>query len=162
LKAKRLAPGDPAPAFELTAQDGTVCRRADFAGSVVVVAFYPRDRGGLCTRQLDSYASAWDGIAGAGVSLVAISSQDVDSHRAFAAERAFPFRLLADPQRKAIAAWGVEGPLGLCRRASFIVDPDGIVRHAFVSRTGATYESGIEIADRLLDLTRTSGGTWSA
>jgi peroxiredoxin Q/BCP len=148
-----VVPGDRAPAFELAAQDGTICRLADFAGRPMVVAFYPRDRGSICTRQLDSYADAWDAIAAAGASLVAISTQDVDSHRAFAAERGFPFRLLADPERQAIAAWGVEGPLGLCRRASFVVDPSGVVCHASISRTGATYESGPDIAARLKALT---------
>lgn len=149
--------GESAREFELPTSDGSTYSLAGFRGRPLVVAFYPRDRGGVCTRQLTSYAAAWPDITATGASLVAISSQDMESHRRFAADRGFPFPLLADPDGRVIAAWGLEGPFGLARRASFVVDGGGIVRHAFVSRTGATYHTGADLAGRLATLASVAG-----
>lgn len=37
-----LAPGDPAPDFELSDQDGTPVRLSDLKGQTVVLYFYPK------------------------------------------------------------------------------------------------------------------------
>ena len=39
----RLAAGDPAPAFTLTADDGSVVSTESLAGSRYVLYFYPKD-----------------------------------------------------------------------------------------------------------------------
>ena len=38
-----LSAGDPAPDFELPADDGSTVRLADLAGTRVVLYFYPKD-----------------------------------------------------------------------------------------------------------------------
>ncbi|MEA2187505.1 MAG: thioredoxin-dependent peroxiredoxin, partial [Solirubrobacteraceae bacterium] len=38
-----LSPGDPAPDFELPADDGSTVRLADLRGKRVVLYFYPKD-----------------------------------------------------------------------------------------------------------------------
>ena len=40
--AQGLAPGDPAPPFELPGSDGNTHRLADYAGKTVVLAWFPK------------------------------------------------------------------------------------------------------------------------
>lgn len=42
VHAKDPAVGDPAPAFALTGSDGKVHRLADYRGSMVVLAWFPK------------------------------------------------------------------------------------------------------------------------
>jgi peroxiredoxin Q/BCP len=37
-----LQPGDPAPPFELSDQDGNTVRSADFSGRYLFIFFYPK------------------------------------------------------------------------------------------------------------------------
>ncbi|MFB3063105.1 MAG: redoxin domain-containing protein, partial [Gammaproteobacteria bacterium] len=45
-----------------------------------------------------------------------------------------PFLLLSDVEKEVIAAYGVNGPLGFgVRRATFLIDQDGIIRDAVLA-----------------------------
>ena len=46
-----LSPGDPAPPFELPADDGSTVDLAGLHGQRVVIYFYPKDDTPGCTRQ---------------------------------------------------------------------------------------------------------------
>jgi len=61
--------------------------------------------------------------------------------------------LLADPERKAIRAYGVLGPGGIVRRSIFIVDPEGIVRYRQVALLGLGYQD-VEDLKRSLERAR--------
>jgi len=84
-------------------------------------------------------------LTATGAELVAISTDEVASHERFVAAEDLPFRLLADVSGAAARTWGVAGSLGRCRRASFVVDAEGLVHSARVSRTGATFRSGEQL-----------------
>jgi thioredoxin-dependent peroxiredoxin len=43
MRDSMLSPGDPAPIFELPADDGTTVNLADLHGHRVVIYFYPKD-----------------------------------------------------------------------------------------------------------------------
>jgi peroxiredoxin Q/BCP len=133
--------GGRAPSVDLAATITDTWRLAEHAGQWVVLAFYPHDFGRLCTRQLAGYASIHDDLAAADAVLAVVSCDDLATHRRFTEQRGFPFPLLADPDGTAAAAWGVTGALRTAKRASFVIDPTGVVLDAFVSRTGATWRS---------------------
>ena len=141
MTQRRPRIGGPARSLDLAATTADSWRLAEHAGQWVLLAFYPRDFGRLCTRQLTAYASIHDDLAAADAVLAAVSCDDLASHRRFTEEHGFPFPLLADPDGTAAAAWGVTGPLHTTKRASFVIDRTGVVRDAFVSRTGATWRS---------------------
>jgi peroxiredoxin Q/BCP len=42
LSAADLAPGDPAPEFSLSGSDGKTHQLSDYAGKVVVLAWFPK------------------------------------------------------------------------------------------------------------------------
>jgi peroxiredoxin Q/BCP len=102
-----------------------------------------------CTRQLCGYRDDYELLAPAGVVVLAISPQDVDSHERWIAEKGFQFPLLSDVDMKIIDAYGVKAPVIGVRRSVFLLDSDGIVRWQTVKLVGATWPKAKELADVL-------------
>lgn len=130
-----LKAGDRAPDFTLPDQDGqpqSLSRLLE-AGPLVVY-FYPADFTPGCTKEACSIRDMHDEIAAAGMRVVGIAPQDAASHARFRDKHALPFTLLADPQKVAIRAYGVDGPLGVgVRRATFLVGADGRIANAVLA-----------------------------
>ena len=132
--------GDAAPDFELPGTGGKTYRLADYRGRKVVLAFYPGDFTAVCTKQFCSYRDQGDRLDQLGADVLGISPQSVDSHERFTEEKSLNVPLLADEDKEVAKAYGVlAGPM--VRRAIFVVDENGIVRHRKVTLAGLTYES---------------------
>jgi thioredoxin-dependent peroxiredoxin len=127
-----LKPGDRVPEFSLPDHDGReVSITSLLADGPLVIYFYPADFTPGCTREACSIRDMHDDIAAAGMRVVGISPQDAVSHARFREKHGLPFTLLADPDKTAIRAFGVDGPLGVgVRRATFLVAPDGVIQDA--------------------------------
>jgi peroxiredoxin Q/BCP len=146
----RVDVGDTAPDFDLPVTGGGNYRLSDHRGRWVVLAFYPGDFTAVCTRQFCSYRDRAEDLARLDADVVGISSQSIDSHERFVDEHDLTVPLLADPDRRAIDAYGVAGPRGLTRRSVFIIDPEGIVRHRHVALLGLRYQD-VEQLERALE-----------
>ena len=132
--------GDRAPEFELPGTGGKTYRLADYRGRKVILAFYPGDFTAVCTKQFCSYRDQGDQLDNLGADVLGISPQSVDSHERFTEEKRLNVPLLADEDKSVAKAYGVvAGPM--VRRAIFIVDEEGIVRHRKVTLAGLTYET---------------------
>jgi peroxiredoxin Q/BCP len=81
--------------------------------------------------------------------VVGISHQDVDSHRSFTAHHGLTVPLLADVDHEVGRAYGVAAPVLGTRRAAFILDEDGIVRHRVVHRLGLDFQNADDLAEAL-------------
>lgn len=150
-----LRPGDLAPDLDLPGwHDGEErrFRLSEHRGAPVVLAFYPGDDTPVCTRQLCSYSDGLDVLSGTGAQVWGVSAQDLASHRRFADKRGLRLPLLADVDRTAIRAYGVNGPLGHVKRSVFVVDADGRIAWSHVSTLGLTYRDTDEIAAVLRSL----------
>lgn len=140
----KLNVGDPAPGFELPGTGDKTYRLSDYRGRKVVLAFYPGDFTAVCTKQFCSYRDQSDKLDGLGAEVLGISPQSVDSHERFSEEKRLNVPLLADEDKAVARAYGVlAGPM--VRRAIFIVDEEGIVRHRKVTLAGLTYESADDL-----------------
>jgi peroxiredoxin Q/BCP len=136
----KLKLGDRAPEFELPGTGGKTYRLADYRGRKVILAFYPGDFTAVCTKQFCSYRDQSDKLDGLGAEVLGISPQSVDSHERFTEEKRLNVPLLADEDKSVARAYGVlAGPM--VRRAIFIVDEEGTIRHRKVTLAGLTYES---------------------
>jgi len=122
---------DIAPDFSLPGDDGEDFRLSEHVGERVLLVFYPGDNTPVCTRQLCEYRDGIEAFADLGVSVVGISSDDLDSHRAFRAKHDLPFVLLSDPDLKVAKLYGSKGMLGM-KRSVFLVDEQGVVRYEHV------------------------------
>jgi thioredoxin-dependent peroxiredoxin len=142
--AKSPQVGEQAPDFELPGTDGSF-RLSDHRGERVVLLFYPGDNTMVCTKQFCSYRDRPEDFASLGATVVGISSQDVDSHEAFAAKHSLNVPLLADrggDVAKLYSAWA--GPLGT-KRAVIVIDEQGVVRHRHDHRLGLDYQTVDEL-----------------
>jgi thioredoxin-dependent peroxiredoxin len=132
--------GDAAPDFELPGTEGKTYRLADYRGRKLVLAFYPGDFTAVCTKQFCSYRDEGERLDGLGAEVLGISPQSVESHERFVKEKSLNVPLLADEDKEVARAYGVlAGPM--VRRAIFVIDEEGIVRHRKVTIVGLSFES---------------------
>jgi len=135
----KIREGDQAPDVTLADQAGNDVALSSMLGSWVVVYFYPKDDTPGCTAESCSFRDSHEDFVDAGAVVVGISSDSVESHKAFAAKHSLPFTLLADVDGTARKAFGVGKTLGILPgRVTYVIDPDGIVRKVFSSQFGAT------------------------
>ena len=130
-----LKKGERAPDFALPDQDGRTRKLAELlAGEAMILYFYPADFTPGCTREACDLRDLHTQILGAGLRVVGISPQSVESHREFREEYSLPFTLLSDEDKTVIRAYGVDGPLGVgVRRATFLLDAKGKVLDAVLA-----------------------------
>jgi thioredoxin-dependent peroxiredoxin len=110
-KDSQLSVGDPAPDFAAMAVggdygEGAVVRLKDFRGSPLVLYFYPKDDTPGCTAQACGLRDAWSEFAG-GARIFGVSVDSSASHEKFIGKYQLPFPLLADPEKKVVADYGV-------------------------------------------------------
>ena len=122
-----LSPGDPAPDFELPADDGSTVRLADLRGKRVVLYFYPKDDTPGCTAQACSLRDAQADFDRVGAIVLGVSPDSVESHAKFRDKYALGFRLLSDRDHSAADAYGAWG-----EKTSYGKTSMGIIRSAFV------------------------------
>jgi thioredoxin-dependent peroxiredoxin len=122
-----LSSGDPAPDFELPADDGSTVRLADLLGKRVVVYFYPKDDTPGCTAQACSLRDAQADFDKVGATVLGVSPDSVESHAKFRDKYALGFRLLADQDHSMADAYGTWGEKTRYGKKSM-----GIIRSAFV------------------------------
>jgi peroxiredoxin Q/BCP len=125
--------GAQAPDFELETADGPV-RLADFAGSTLVLYFYPKDDTPGCTREAQDFSALAPEFAAAGATVLGVSKDSVKRHANFAKKYELAVRLGADPQGAVIERYGswIEKSLygrqymGI-DRSTFLIQ-DGVIR----------------------------------
>ncbi len=129
--------GDMAPDFTLPAAtmggvSQTPVKLSDLRGQTVVIAFYPRARTRGCTVQMqtyrDQFATLFNG--GQGVTVLAVSTDPVDTIAAWAKDEKFPMTFLSDREATVGQLYDVKYPaMNLLRRVLFVIGPDGRVTH---------------------------------
>src|SRR5947208_4927423 len=130
-----LAEGDKAPAFTLTADDGSKVKLADLQGSPVILYFYPRDDTPGCTREACAFRDRSQELKKLGANVFGVSPDDVASHVKFKGKYQLNFPLLADPDHKVaekFGAWREKNMYGNKKmgivRSTFLIDADGVVQ----------------------------------
>jgi peroxiredoxin Q/BCP len=131
--------GDVAPDFRLPGTGGREYALSDYRGRVVVLVFYPGDDTPVCTRQLVCYSNELAQFAELDAQVLAVSTQDVASHEAFAAKHRLTMPLLADVDKNVHRSYGILGVLDLPRRSVFVIDAGGVVRYAHRAVVGVTF-----------------------
>lgn len=130
-----LSPGSRAPDFTLRDHYGRdQSLAALLSNGPLILYFYPADFTPGCTTEACSIRDLQTDIQRAGLHVVGISPQSVDSHKRFREKYSLPFTLLADPDKKVIEQYGVDGPLGIgVRRGTFLIDQRGVIQDAVLA-----------------------------
>ena len=91
-------PGDRAPDFSLPSTEGELRLSDSLQQGRVLLAFYFEDATPTCSTEIEALKDAHETLRELGASVIAVSADSLDSHRAFA-ERlgGLPFALASDP-----------------------------------------------------------------
>jgi peroxiredoxin Q/BCP len=129
-----IEPGGRAPAFTLTADDGSKVRLADLKGRPVVVYFYPRDDTPGCTREACAFRDRQAELKKLGAQLLGISTDGTTSHGKFRDKYQLNFPLLSDADHavaEKYGAWREKNMYGKksigIQRSTYLIDSDGKV-----------------------------------
>ncbi len=135
-----LETGTKAPGFTLNDQHGKSISLTDFRGKKnLVVYFYPKDDTPGCTKESCAFRDHYTAFSDAGAEVIGISSDSEASHKAFADKHRLPFTLLSDLGGKVRQAFKIPTTFGLLPgRVSYVIDKQGVIRHAFNSQMNPT------------------------
>jgi len=134
----KLKPGDPAPDFTATTQDGRTVSLSDFKGSQVILYFYPRDDTPGCTKEACAFRDEFAAFRKKGAVILGVSIDSSKSHSKFIEKYKLPFILLADDDKKivqAYGAWGQKSFMGRkymgTHRVTFLIGADGKIKQVW-------------------------------
>jgi peroxiredoxin len=131
-----LPQGTPAPDFKLQATPDQAVSLRDLRGKPVILAFYPADWSPVCGDQMALYNEVLPEFRKFGAEILGISVDGTWCHLAFAKDRRLHFPLLADFEPKGAVArqYGAYNDAnGICERALFVLDAQGVIRWSYVS-----------------------------
>ncbi len=117
--------GFASPAWSGPDQDGKARSSSDYAGTWLLLYFYPKDDTPGCTIEACGFRDDYSALSGR-INIVGVSKDDVSSHKAFADKFNLPFPLIADAYKKMIGDYGIGTELP--KRTTFLIDPNGIIR----------------------------------
>jgi lipoyl-dependent peroxiredoxin subunit C len=134
--------GQPAPvhrldAYERGARAPTDFSLADHRGKWVVLFFYPRDFTFICPTELASFAERHEDFLDEHAVVVAASTDSYFSHKAWFESdprlAGVDYPVIADTAHELSRSYGVLMEDGATHRATFIIDPTGLLLHMSVN-----------------------------
>ena len=141
LEVGEVAPRVSAEAYVRDEDQPVQVEIGGATGSWTVLFFYPRDYAYSFPPELRGFADLQAAFALEGASLVAASTDSWHVHRAWFATSpgltGIRYPVVADPTHELARSFGVlndEDGAAFC--ATFVIDPEGIVRHAVTAVPG--------------------------
>jgi peroxiredoxin Q/BCP len=122
-----MNPGDLAPDFTLSDDEGNQRSLGEFlANGPVVLFFYPAAMTAGCTKESCHFRDLAKEFAEVGAQRVGISADTVAKQAEFTAKHSFDFPLLSDPDGVVATQFGVRRRLAVLpnRRQTFVIDTD--------------------------------------
>jgi len=160
-----LTVGDRFPDFELQGvvglekgQEFRAVTRADFPGKWLVVFYWPMDFTFVCPTEIAEFGKRNRDFADRDAQVLGVSTDTHYVHLAWRKDhpdlRALPYPMLADTRRELANELGIlHKAEGVALRATFVVDPDGIIR--FVSVNDLSVGRNVDEVLRVLDALQT-------
>jgi peroxiredoxin len=126
--------GTRAPDFALVNHDRQKVTLSGLRGSPVVLAFFPAAFSSVCTKELCAFRDSLGKLAAAGAKVFGVSVDTFFTLKAYHDQQQLTFPLLSDFNKQTIRDYDVFnedmiGLKGIAKRAVFVIDGDGIVRH---------------------------------
>ena len=158
-----LSVGAPFPQFKVKATVSTDLNNAftdidnnTYAGKWLVVFFYPKDFTFVCPTEIAAFGAMNAQFADRDAQVLAGSTDSEFVHHAWRTHhkdlKDLPFPMLADVKRELSSALGIlDANEGVAQRATFIVDPLGIIRFVYVTdlSVGRSPQEVLRVLDAL-------------
>lgn len=144
--------GQQAPDFTLVNQHGEQVTLSSYRGDKnVVLVFYPFAFSGICTGELCEIRDRLESFDNDSTVTLAVSCDSKFVQRVFADREGYTFSLLADywPHGGVARDYGIfVEEAGAAKRATFIIDKEGVVRWTVIHAIGeprdaASYEEAL-------------------
>ena len=119
--------GDSAPDINSIDQDGNSLKLKNFAGSKIILFFYPKANTPGCTAEACNLRDHYSELLDKGFEVIGVSADDPKKQLNFKEKQNLPFPLISDTDKKVINDYGVWGPKKFMGR-----EYDGIHRTTFV------------------------------
>jgi lipoyl-dependent peroxiredoxin subunit C len=127
-----------------------------YKGKWLVVFFYPKDFTFVCPTEITGFAKHNQAFLDRDAQLLTGSTDSEFVHHAWRTHHkdlnSLPFPMLADIKRELTSALGIlDKDAGVAQRATFIVDPQGIIRFVYVTdlSVGRNPEEVLRVLDAL-------------
>jgi len=126
--------GSLAPDFTLTSHERQPMTLSALRGRPTVLAFFPAAFSSVCTKELCTLRDSIGRLKRIDAQVIGISVDTPFALKAFHADQSLTFPLLSDFNKHVIREYGVfnedmVGLKGIAKRAVFVLDKDGVVRH---------------------------------
>ena len=126
--------GTTAPDFTLTNQDRQPVTLSAQRGTPVVLAFFPAAFSSVCAKEMCTFRDSMSRLGQAKAQVYGISVDTFFTLKAFHDHEKLSFPLLSDFNKQVIRDYGVFnedmiGLKGISKRAVFVVDKAGTIRH---------------------------------
>jgi peroxiredoxin Q/BCP len=155
--AEELALGARLPAVAVNDQDGRSVDLSATAGEgLVLVYFYPKADTPGCTKQACSLRDSYAALVDKGVRVYGASTDDEAAQKAFKEKHRLPFTLLADKDKKLLAAFGVPQAMGFAKRQAFLFR-DGVL--VWRDLQASTAEQAADVLAAIDGLSRDGAGS---
>jgi len=128
------APGQPAPDFSLPSAEGGLVSLKDYKGKWVVLYFYPKDFTSGCTLEAHNFERDLTKYQSQNAVILGVSADTVQSHKDFCTKEGLNFKVLADPELKAITKYGSvaeHNGTKMAARNTFLISPDGKIARVY-------------------------------
>ena len=160
-----LTIGDRFPAFKLKAvvsletdREFAEVSSADHPGRWKVVFFWPKDFTFVCPTEIAGFGERNRDFEERDARVLGVSTDNEYVHLAWRQShprlKQLPFPMVSDIKHELVRALGIEHPAeGVAMRATYIVDPEGVIR--FVSVTDLDVGRNVDEVLRVLDALQT-------
>ena len=129
---------------------------ASFKGKWKIVFFWPKDFTFVCPTEIAEFGKKNQDFADRDAQLLGASTDTQFVHLAWRRDkdelRALPFPMLSDVKRELTTELGIlDANAGVAQRATYIVDPDGVIRFVYVTdlSVGRNPEEVLRVLDAL-------------
>ena len=137
MRIGQVAPEMVLEAYVRGADGPRALSLADYRGRWVVLFFYPRDFTFVCPTEIQALARLHPDFAAEGAVVIGASTDSYYAHRAWYESdprlAGVHYPVVADTAHRLATAFGVLTEDGAALRGTFLIDPEGIVRHALVN-----------------------------
>ena len=130
--------GDRVPDFTLADEAGNRVKLTNFAGSRLIMFFYPKAMTPGCTTEACDFRDNYDAFIKAGFAIVGVSPDPPESNARFKEKEGLSFPLLSDEDHTVadqLGSWGIKKNYGKeyegLIRSTFVVGPDGHLEVAY-------------------------------
>lgn len=152
----QLRVGDQAPDFKLKGifrEQVAEYSLTAYKGKWLVLFFYPADFTFICPTEVSGFSKMTNQFSAENCAILGVSVDSIDSHRSWAEELGgLNYPLLADVDKSLSRAYGVlDEKEGVALRATFIINPSGIISYHVVSHVnvGRSVEETLRVLKAL-------------